>query len=163
MIVVTLIQGEKDTANKNHILRMSATEVEPSKTKPDPLPDTQDFTPVSIGIYLDGIETFSIKDSYWMPTFYIWFRWKSDKPIEPGKNFRLVDGKIEKKDLQTSYTGQDGTRYELYKVVARVNKFSTPPAFLWTIICSTSTLKMPATMRALCVMLQTPNQTSVLE
>lgn len=24
MIVVTLIQGEKDTANKNHILRMSA-------------------------------------------------------------------------------------------------------------------------------------------
>ena len=123
MIVVTLIQGEKDTANKNHILRMSATEVEPGKTKPDPLPDTQDFTPVTIGIYLDGIETFSIKDSYWMPTFYIWFRWKSDKPIEPGKNFRLVDGKIEKKDLQTSYTGQDGTRYELYKVVARVNKF----------------------------------------
>ncbi|MFM6993082.1 MAG: hypothetical protein ACKOWD_17805, partial [Rhodoferax sp.] len=98
IVVITIIQGEKDNANRNHILRMSATDVEPGKTKPDPLPDNQDFIPVNIGIYLDGIENFSIKDSYWVPTFYIWFRWKSEKHIEPGKNFRLVDGKIEKKD-----------------------------------------------------------------
>ena len=102
VVVIAIIQGEKDNAIKNHVLRMSATAVEPGKTKPDPLPDNQEFAPVNIGIYLDGIETMSIKDSYWTPTFYIWFRWKSDKPIEPGKNFRLVDGKIEKKICRTA-------------------------------------------------------------
>lgn len=122
-LVYNIIQVEKATANLNHALRMSANAVEPGKTPPDPMPENQDFVPVRIGIYLDGIETFSIKDSYWMPTFYIWFRWQGDKGIEPGKNFRLVDGKIEKKELQNSYVSPDGTHYELYKVVARVTKF----------------------------------------
>ena len=123
VLVFYIIQGEKDTANRNHALRMSANAVEPGKTPPDPLPNTQDFTSVNIGIYLDGVDTFSIKDSYWTPTFYIWFRWKGDKSLEPGKNFRLVDGKIEKKEIQNSYYAPDGTNYELYKVVARVTKF----------------------------------------
>lgn len=123
VLVFYIIQGEKETANRNHALRMSASAVEPGKTQPDPLPDHQNFTPVHIGIYLDGIENFSIKDSYWTPTFYIWFRWKGDQSIQPGKNFRLVDGKIEKKELQNSYYAPDGTHYELYKVVARVTKF----------------------------------------
>lgn len=123
VLVFNIIQIEKDTANKNHALRMSADAVEPGKTPPDPLPVNQDFTAVNVGIYLDGVETFSIKDSYWSPTFYIWFRWKGDPSLEPGKNFRLVDGKIEKKDIQTSYVSPEGERYELYKVVARVTKF----------------------------------------
>lgn len=123
VFVFVIIQGEKATANRNHALRMSADAVEPGKTQPDPLPANQDFMPVTVGLYLDGIEAFSIRDSYWTPTFYIWFRWKGDQGIEPGKNFRLVDGKIEKKDLQTSYVSPDGTHYELYKVVARVTKF----------------------------------------
>jgi hypothetical protein len=122
-LVIYIVQTEKDNANRNHTLRMSANAVEPGKTPPDPLPDNQDFIPVNVGIYLDGIEAFSIKDSYWIPHFYIWFRWKGGDTVEPGKNFRLVDGKIEKKDLQTSFVSPDGTRYELYKVVARVTKF----------------------------------------
>jgi len=123
LLVIYIVQGEKDIANRNHALRMNPNAVEPGKTPPDPLPSNTDFIPVNIGIYLDGIENFSIKDSYWTPTFYIWFRWKGDKSLNPGKSFRLVDGKIEKKDLQDSYSGPDGTNYELYKVVARVTKF----------------------------------------
>lgn len=123
VLVLYIIQGEKEASNKNHALRMSANAVESGKTQPDPLPKNQDFIPVNVGIYLDGIEQLSIKDSYWLPTFYIWFRWAGDKSIEPGKNFRLVDGKIEKKELQNSYYAPDGTKYELYKVVARVTKF----------------------------------------
>jgi hypothetical protein len=102
---------------------MDPVAVEPGKTPPDPLPTNADFKIVNVGIYLDGIESFSIKDSYWTPTFYIWFRWKGEGSLNPGKNFRLVDGKIEKKDLQDSYHAPDGTNYELYKVVARVTKF----------------------------------------
>jgi hypothetical protein len=123
ILVVNIVQGEKDIAKRNHALRMAPDAVELGKTKPDPLPTNTDFKTVNVGIYLDGIESFSIKDSYWTPTFYIWFRWTGDKSLNPGKNFRLVDGKIEKKDLQDSYIAPDGTNYEVYKVVARVTKF----------------------------------------
>ncbi len=123
VLVVYIVQGEKEIANKNHALRMNANAVEPGKTRPDPLPANADFETVNVGIYLDGIENFSIKDSYWSPTFYIWFRWKGAPSLNPGKNFRLVDGKIEKKELQDQYSGPDGTNYEVYKVVARVTKF----------------------------------------
>jgi|APCry1669189241_1035207.scaffolds.fasta_scaffold31710_1 hypothetical protein len=123
ILVVYIVQGEKDIANRNHALRMSPEAVEPGKTPPDPLPANTDFKPVNVGIYLDGIENLSILDSYWTPTFYIWFRWKGDKSLDPGKYFRIVDGKIEKQDLQDSYISPDGTNYELYRVVARVSKF----------------------------------------
>jgi hypothetical protein len=123
ILVVWIVKGERDVANRNHALRMSADAVEPGKTPPDPLPTNTNFIPVNVGIYLDGVENFSIRDSYWSPTFYIWFRWKGDKSLDPGKNFRLVDGKIEKKELQNSYYGPNGTNYEVYRVVARVNKF----------------------------------------
>ncbi len=123
VLVLYIVQGEKNIANRNHALRMNPSAVEPGKTPPEPLPANADFKPVNIGIYLDGIENFSIKDSYWTPVFYIWFRWKGDKSLNPGKYFRLVDGKIEKKELQDSYFGADGTNYEVYKVVARVTKF----------------------------------------
>lgn len=123
IIVINIVQGEKNISNINHALRMNPNAVEPGKTPPDPLPKNTDYRKVYVGIYLDGIENFSIKESFWSPTFYIWFRWQGDKSLNPGKNFRLVDGKIEKKELQDSYFGVDGTNYEVYKVVARVTKF----------------------------------------
>ncbi len=123
IIVIHIVQGEKDIASKNHALRMSPDAVEPGKTPPDPLPTNTDFKSVNVGIYLDGIESVSIKESYWVPAFYIWFRWKGNKELNPGKYFRIVDGKIEQKELQDSYSGSDGTHYEVYKVVARMTKF----------------------------------------
>jgi hypothetical protein len=123
VMVIYIVQGEKDVANRNHALRMNPNAVEPGKTLPDPMPNNTDFKTVHVGVYLDGIENFSIKDSSWTPTFYIWFRWKGDKSLNPGKFFRVVDGKIEKQDLQDSYSSPDGTNYEVYKVVARVTKF----------------------------------------
>lgn len=123
VVVLQIIQGEKNNSNINHALRMDPNAVEPGKTAPDPMPANTDFVPVHVGIYLDGIENLSIKDSFWSPTFYIWFRWKGDASLSPGKHFRLVDGKIEKKDLQDSYVGSDGTHYEVYKVTAKITKF----------------------------------------
>ncbi len=120
---LNIIAGEKQTANRNHLLRMAPGTVEPGKTPPDPLPTNTNFTAVNIGTYLDGIEIVSIKDSYWTATFYIWFRWKGDKSLDPGKSFRLVDAKIEKKDLQDSYASPDGVNYQCYKVVAKMTKF----------------------------------------
>jgi len=123
VLVVFIVQGEKSIANKNHALRMSATDVEPGKTPPDPLPSNTDFTEVKIGIYLEGVENLSVRDSNWTPTFYLWFRWKGNQSLEPGKNFRLVDAKVDRKELVDSYHGEDGTNYQIYKVIARNSKF----------------------------------------
>lgn len=122
-VSIAIIEQEKMASAQNHILRMSAASVEPGKTPPDPLPGNTDFTPVNVGIYLDGIENVSIKDSFWTATFYVWFRWKGDKSLDPGKTFQLVDAKIEKKDMLDNYVGADGTNYQNYKVVAKMSKF----------------------------------------
>jgi hypothetical protein len=123
VLSVYIVLNEKETSAQNHVLRMSSTSVEPGKTPPDPLPANADFIPVNIGIYLDGIENVSIKDSYWQATFYVWFRWKGDKSLDPGKTFQLIDAKIEKKELLDNYVGPDGINYQNYKVTAKMTKF----------------------------------------
>jgi len=60
ILVVYVVQGEKDLANRNHALRMNPNAVEPGKTPSDPMPNNTDFKTVHVGIYLDGIENFSI-------------------------------------------------------------------------------------------------------
>lgn len=123
VLAVSIVETEKQTASRNHVLRMDPNAVEPGKTPPDPLPASADFTNVHVGIYLDGIENFSIKDSYWTATFYVWFRWNGNKALDPGKGFQLVDAKIEKKELEDSYSGEDGTHYQCFKVAAKMTKF----------------------------------------
>jgi hypothetical protein len=120
---VSAIITEKHAANLYHKLRMTPGAIVPGRTPPDPLPETGDFVPVQIGVYLDGVENFSIKDSFWTPTFYVWFSWKGSSSLDPGKNFQLVDAKIEKKELVESYNGADGTNYQRYRVTAKVAKF----------------------------------------
>ena len=122
-LAVYTVDSEKRASDNSHILRMDPQAVEPGRTPPDPLPTSADFTKVNVGVYLDGIESLSIKDSYWTATFYVWFRWKGDKTLDPGKTFQLVDGKIEKKELQDAYAGADGINYQCYKVVAKLTKF----------------------------------------
>lgn len=122
LLVVLIVQGEKDISKRNHELRMSETGVEPGKTPPDPFSNNANYTPVNIGIYLDGVDNLSIKDSHWSPTFYIWFRWNGEKSLDPGKHFQLVDAKIDKKELQDSFSN-GSLHYQVYKVVAKNTKF----------------------------------------
>lgn len=120
---VDTVESEKQLARRNHVLRMLPDGVEPGRTQADPLPATANFTPVRLGVYLEGIEALSIRDSYWTATFYLWFRWRGDKALEPGRTFRLVDAKIERKELVESYSTADGEHYQSFKVVARLTKF----------------------------------------
>lgn len=119
----SVVHGEKKASATNHELRMTAGKVEQGLTPPDAIPEQQNFTPVSVGIYLDGIESFSIRDSFWTTTFYIWFRWKGDPAINPGKSFQLIDATIDKKLLVEEYFGVDGTNYQRFRVTAKVTKF----------------------------------------
>lgn len=117
------VNGERVASEQNHRLRMTPGLVERGQTPPDAVPETGSFVPVTIGLYLDGIEAMSLRDSFWSPTFYVWFRWTGDRALNPGANFRLVDGSITRKELQDEYYGADGTNYQRYRVTARLTKF----------------------------------------
>jgi len=120
---VSIVEGEKLSSGKNHELRMTPGAVEPGKTPPNAIPATGDFVNVKVGLYLDSIENFSIKDSFWTTTFYVWFTWQGDKALDPGKYFQLVDAKIDKKELLENYTGADGVNYQRFRIAARITKF----------------------------------------
>lgn len=108
---------------ENHALRMDPSATEPGRTPPDLLPTNGDFATVKVGIYLDGIPTMSIKESFWDATFFVWFTWKGDPSLDPAKSFQVVDGKIQSKELGESYTSLKGLHYQRYKIVARISKF----------------------------------------
>lgn len=122
LVAFDVVQGEKLASARNHELRMAPDGVEPGRTAPDPLPATGDFVPVNVGVYVEGIDEFSIRDSYWRGTFFVWFRWKGAAELDPGKNFQLVDAKIEKKELLEDLV--DGElHYQRWRVQARIAKF----------------------------------------
>lgn len=120
---IWIVESEKQASGKNHVLRMTPGAVETGKTPPNALPETGDFVNVKVGLYLDSIENFNIKDSFWTTTFYVWFTWKGDKALDPGKTFQLVDAKIEKKELLETYYGADGVNYQRFRMAARITKF----------------------------------------
>ncbi len=122
-LAVSVVQDEKVTSIRNHAIRMTATEVEPGRTPPDALPAEGSFIPVYTGIYIDNIDNFSIKDSFWTTTFFVWFRWNGDAALDPGKTFQLVDAKIEKKELLDERHTADGLNYQRFRVSAKVIKF----------------------------------------
>lgn len=74
---------------------------------------------VTTGIYFDRIKSISLKDNIWTVDFYVWFKWTGD--LDPGENFQIIDGSIDKKDLIKSSTNGD-QEYALYKVTATITK-----------------------------------------
>ena len=122
-LAVRSIDSEHNSALATQETRMTPGVAEAGLTPPDPIPPTGDFVPVTMGLYLDGIDTISIRDSYWNATFYIWFRWQGDRALNPGASFRLVDGRIERREVMDEHTGPDGSHYQRYRVTARMTKF----------------------------------------
>ena len=123
VISLSVIEGEKRTADRNHALRMSPDKVEPGLTPPDPLPATGDFARVTVGGYIDTVDNLSIRDSQWSGTVLFWFRWKGDKKLDPAASLQLVDARIDKREVVDAYFGDDGTNYQRVRITARFFKF----------------------------------------
>ncbi len=104
-----------------HTARMSASAEEPGTTAPDfSLPADAEPALVHVGMYVDRITELSIKDVRWTVEFYIWFRWTGSE-VQPGNDFRVVDGTIDSRELEEQYSSND-QHYERYRVVATITK-----------------------------------------
>jgi len=76
---------------------------------------------VLVGIYINSIGEFSLKESGWTADFDIWFRWTGEG-VRPGENFQVVNGQIDQREKKDAYvTGRE--HYERYRVKARLTKF----------------------------------------
>ncbi len=74
---------------------------------------------VTTGVYIDRIKSISLKDNIWTVDFYIWFKWTGN--LDPGENFQVVDGSIDKKEAILNTT-KGSEEYALYKVTATITK-----------------------------------------
>ena len=82
---------------------------------------------VVVGIYINRIGEFSIKEGSWTADFDIWFRWTGDG-VKPGENFQVVNGQIDLREKKKRYIrGQE--QYERYRVKARLTKYFDPSRF----------------------------------
>lgn len=118
---VTAMLKSKTLSDLTHISRMDSV---PTKSAEIPLNTLSEaYTNVTVGTYIDSIESFSIKDSAWNTTFYIWFNWKGDRNINPGNEFQIINGTIFKKELQEDFHDDNGVNYEQYLVTAKITQF----------------------------------------
>ena len=78
-------------------------------------------THVIAGIYVDRVLELSVKEVSWSVDFYLWFRWTGKTP-ESCEGFQIVDGTIDRKDLEVNET-IGGERYQRFRVVAKITKF----------------------------------------
>jgi hypothetical protein len=128
---VNTVDKYRSDAALRHEARINPHAVEPGKTAADDkLPEGANPKKVKVGIYMDGISEISVLDSYWNPTFYIWFTWQGDivnlsgKKINPGETFKIVDGEIIKREkLVDTVVGDQ--HYSQFLVKARLTKFFT--------------------------------------
>jgi len=76
---------------------------------------------VLVGMYINSIGEFSLRESAWTADFDIWFRWTGGE-VRPGNNFEVANGEIDQREKKEAYvTGQE--HYERYRVKARLTKF----------------------------------------
>ena len=83
--------------------------------------DESALSKVHVGVYIDRIADLSLRNSSWQVDFYVWFRW-SDRRLNPGASFQVIDGEIIRRALETEHE-ENGEKYALYRVQARISKF----------------------------------------
>jgi hypothetical protein len=75
---------------------------------------------VHVGLNMNRIAEFALKQSYWTADFILSFRWTGDA-VNPGEDFRIVNGQIMQREKMKSYE-RGGERHEEYHVVAQITK-----------------------------------------
>jgi hypothetical protein len=91
------------------------------------LPPGAEPVEVRVGVYINRIGEFSLRESGWTAEFDIWFRWTGDG-VKPGEDFEIVNGQVDSREKMEEYSnGRE--RYERYRVKARLTKYFDPSRF----------------------------------
>lgn len=125
---VRTLQGYKVETEKFRQAWIESTTTELGVRTPDiQIPSEAKPIEVLVGIYINRIGEFSIKEGGWSADFDIWFRWTGNG-IKPGENFNVVNGQIDLREETQRYV-KGSEYYERYHVKARLTKHLDPSRF----------------------------------
>jgi hypothetical protein len=117
------IRQNKLTENERIQAIIESPTIPPGASYDEAPPSGEETHPeeVKVGLYLNQIPDFSVREFSWTADLYIWFEWTGDR-IDPGESFELLDGNIVSKDkIDESIQGE--THYARYHVIADINQF----------------------------------------
>jgi len=119
---VRQLQGYKaETEETRRAWLDSATTDSDARASDITIPPGAKGAEVRVGIYINRIGEFSVKEAGWTADFDIWFRWTGDG-VRPGENFQVVNGQIARREKKAAYAG-GGEQYERYRVKARITNY----------------------------------------
>jgi hypothetical protein len=119
---VRQLQGYKAETEKFRQARIEAPTTEPGAPAPKhTLLAGVNPVDVHVGIYINRIGEFVLKESGWTADFDLWFRWKGDR-VTPGESFEVVNGQIDLRERKEAFSS-GGEHYERYRVKARLTKY----------------------------------------
>lgn len=101
---------------------LAQAEAPPEVPPPEPAAPTASATDVTVGVYVNQIHEFSLKDNSFTVDFYVWFRWK-DPALKPHETFSVVDGRIESKTEPVLKDLPDGSKHAYARVVVTITRF----------------------------------------
>jgi hypothetical protein len=81
-------------------------------------------TDVTVGVYVVQLDDPSLKDSKFTAVFWLWFRWKGDKDLNPLKKFEVVGGQVEGTENEETVVGEgaDPLYYQCAKIRATITQ-----------------------------------------
>ena len=123
---VRTLQGYRAQTEKLREALIESQTIEPGTKAPE-ISVSKKPVEVRVGIYVNRIGEFDVREGGWTANFDIWFRW-TDARIRPGETFQVVNGEIDQREKMETYA-RGGERYERYRVKARLTKFFDPSRF----------------------------------
>ncbi len=86
------------------------------------IPNDPNAKLVTVGVFVNQIHEFSLRDDSFTVDFYLWFRWK-DPELKPYETFSVVDGRIESRTDPVVRELSNGERHAYTRVVAKITRF----------------------------------------
>jgi hypothetical protein len=83
---------------------------------------------VTVGVYVNQIHEFSLRDNSFTVDFYDWFRWTA-KDLKPYESLSVVDGRIESKTEPQLKDLPGGEKHAWLRVVAKITRFFDTRAY----------------------------------
>ncbi|MBC5648997.1 hypothetical protein [Christensenella tenuis] len=81
----------------------------------------QDATVVTVGTYVETVNSIDMKNSEYTVTFRCWFKWLGDPSLDMSKYFEIYNGTVNRCELLETIR-QDGENYQLVRVNATISK-----------------------------------------
>ena len=95
---------------------------EPAPAPPVPPSQPGKADDVVVGVYVNQVHEFSLRENSFTVDFYVWFRWKNPE-LKPYETFSVIDGRIESKTDAIVKPLPGGEQHAYLRVVCKITKF----------------------------------------